>query len=146
MASTGSRHDPFGAFRFKVTVDGVVAGGFSECSGLALETEVFEYKEGGVNDLVHRLPTRVKQGNLTLKRGVVDSALWGWFAAAVPGKISLKSGSVEIFDPSGRETVASWDFLDAYPRKVQGPDLNAGQSAVAVETVEIVHHGLERKK
>ena len=33
---------------------------------------MLEYPEGGINTFVHRLPTRIKQGNITLKRGVTS--------------------------------------------------------------------------
>ena len=39
---TGKRIDPFHAFNFLVEVEGIVIGGFMECSGLRVETEVQE--------------------------------------------------------------------------------------------------------
>jgi len=135
-----SRKDPFSAFRFQIKI-GDIEGGFSECAGLGLETEVFEYKEGGVNDYVHKLPTRIKQGNLTFKRGVVDGKLWQWYLRTRPGQVQLKSGSIKI-TATADDSAMTWQIVRAYPRKVQGPDLNAAQSSVAVETLEICHHGL----
>ena len=72
VANEGSRNDPFLAFRFEVNLAGLPAGGFSDCSGLASETEITEYPEGGRNDTVHKLIGRSKQANLVLKRGIVD--------------------------------------------------------------------------
>ncbi len=141
MAETGNRNDPFPAFRFEIDIDGI-SGGFSECSGIEVQTEVFEYAEGGVNDYVHKLPTRFKQGNITFKRGIVDSAFWTWHAKTVPGKVDLRSGSIKQLDEQGT-VVQTWRFERAYPSKVQGPSLNAGQSNVSVESMEICHHGLK---
>ena len=45
-------------------------GYFTQITGFSAQLDVLEYPEGGVNDYVHRLPTRIKQGNITLKRGV----------------------------------------------------------------------------
>ena len=67
---------------FKVEFQGleVKAGYFASVTGFSSQADVLEYPEGGQNTFVHRLPTRVKQGNITLKRGVVpDSALLDWY-------------------------------------------------------------------
>ena len=82
MASTASRVDPFLAFRFEVRLDDLPVGGFSDCGGLTVETEFFDYAEGGVNDHLQRFPGRSRQQNLVLKRGIVDRVLWDWHAEA----------------------------------------------------------------
>jgi phage tail-like protein len=40
---------------------------------------------------------------------------------------------------------AEWQVRDAFPCKWIGPDLAAEQSTVAIETVELCHHGLRRR-
>lgn len=140
MAETGKRADPLGAFRFQVEIEGMKAG-FSECSGLGLETEIFEYSEGGVNSYVHQFPTRVKLQPVVLRRGVVDTLLWDWYARTRPGAVELKSGSIVLLDEDEKYWL-TWRFERAYPRRVQGPELKASQAQVAVETLELVHHGL----
>ena len=44
--------------RFQVKIDGRDFGNWQKCDGLAVEYDVFEYKEGGENGYVHRLPGR----------------------------------------------------------------------------------------
>lgn len=144
MAETGSREDPFLAFRFEVKFGSQSVGGFSECSGIQLETEVHDYQEGGLNSHVRKFPTRTKQSNLTLKRGIVGRELWDWYYRLTQGDIEFRTVSVTVHDPSGREPVAEWEFREAFPCKWQGPDLNATQNNVAVETFEICYHILER--
>lgn len=143
MAETASRVDPFFAFRFEVQLDDLAVGGFSECSGLSLETEVHDYAEGGLNTHLRKFATRTKQTNLVLKRGIVDRLLWEWYFALVQGTVDRRNGSVVVRDLAGSEDVLTWQFRRAFPVKWQGPELNAGQSAVAVETVELCHEGLE---
>ncbi|MEV6304242.1 phage tail protein [Actinoplanes sp. NPDC051861] len=145
MASTGARVDPALAFRFEIRLDGLAAGGFSECAGLQAETEVHDYPEGGLNTHVHRFVTRTKHGNLTLRRGVVDRALWDWYAGIIGGLVVRRNGSVLVRDPSGASVVAEWQFRRAFVCKWTGPDLNATQNAVAVETFELCHEGLDRR-
>ena len=146
MAKTGDRQDPFVAFRFEVRLDDISSGGFSECSGLQLETEVEDYAEGGLNTHLRRFPGRTKQSNLTLKRGIVDRELHDWYVRlAQEGSVEFKSGSILVHDPSGGPVTMEWQFYRAFPCKWNGPDLNATQSSVAVETLELCHHGLIRR-
>jgi phage tail-like protein len=146
MAETAARNDPFLAFRFEIKLDNLRVGGFSECSGLQLETEVFDYPEGGLNTHLRKFPTRTKQTNLTLKRGIVGRELWDWYYALTQGQVQVRSGSIMVQDPSGKQKVIEWHFRDAFPCKWVGPDLNATQNNVAVETLELCHQGLERRQ
>lgn len=145
MAETGRRHDPLVGFRFQVVVTGLATGGFTECTGLSVQTDVKEYAEGGLNSHVRTFPGRTTQSRLVLKRGIVDRALHDWFWDIVAGTIVRRSGSVVVLDERGADALAEWRFRDAFPAKWTGPDLNASQSSVAVETVELVHLGLERR-
>lgn len=139
---TGGRRYPLTSFRFLVELDGLVVGGFSEITGLNAEIETEEYREGGVNAFVHRLPKQTTQSNLFLKRGMTDSALlWYWFYDASQGWITRRQGSVILLDESGTEAWR-WNFSGAYPVKWQGPELRADGSTVAVEAIELVHQGL----
>ena len=58
MAESASRIDPISAFRFQVRFNNLPVAGFSECTGLQLETEVYEYAQGGKNDFMLKFPTR----------------------------------------------------------------------------------------
>lgn len=145
MPEVAARIDPALAFRFAITLDDMSAGGFSECTGLSIETEVQEYAEGGLNTNVHRFPTRSKHGSITLKRGIVDRALWEWYDDLVQGRVRRRNGTIAVKDTGGEQVVVEWQFRDAFPCKWTGPDLNATQSAVAVESLELCHEGLERR-
>ena len=139
--------DPLVSFRFKVEVDNVIQAGFSECSGLQVETEVEEVREGGVNEFIHRIPKGSKHVNLTLKHGITDSdALWNWHKDVVSGqkKVERKMVSVLLLDAQGQEKWR-WSFQGAYPVKWVGPELKADSSAVAIETLELAHHGFAAK-
>jgi phage tail-like protein len=144
MAESGDRRDPYLAFRFEVRLDSLAVAGFSECSGLQLEIEVQDYPEGGMNTFVRKFPGRVKQTNITLKRGIVDREMWDWYYDLTQGRLTMRNGSVRIRDPANEQIQVEWHFRDAFPCKWVGPDLNASQSNVAIESVEICHQGLER--
>jgi len=134
---------PFVAFAFELRFDEQSFGGFSECSGLNLETQVQEYQEGGRNDAVHKFPTRTAQSNVVLKRGVVDRKVWEWFARAAQGRVEPRNVSVRVLDPAGGGVLMELRLRGAFPCKWSGPELNAAQSNVAIETVELCHQGLD---
>jgi phage tail-like protein len=146
MPETSARSDPFLAFRFQITMNDLPVAGFSECTGLQSEIETMDYPEGGLNSHLLKFPGRTKQSNLTLKRGIVDRLLWDWFFALTEGFVRFRDGTVAVFDESGSEAVMEWQFRRAFPAKWQGPDLNATQTSVAVETLELCHQGLERRR
>ncbi len=146
MAASNDRVDPFLAFRFVIKIDNKTYGGFSECSGLRLETETQDYVEGGLNTHVHKFPTRTKQSNITLKRGIVDRELWDWYWKLVRGEVIRKTGSIHVMDASGSAIQMRFEFRRAFPVKWIGPDLNAAQNAVAVEQLELAHEWLEYLK
>lgn len=121
----------------------MLVAGFSEVSGLTVETEFEEIAEGGVNQYVHRLPSRTRYEPIVLKRGItVMSDLWDWYADVVEGKVVRRNGSIILFDNRFIE-FRRWNFYDAYPTKWIGPALDASGSQVAVETIELVHNGLK---
>ena len=142
----GQRLDPYGSFHFLVEIEGILAGGFSECHGLAVETEVHEFREGGVNDHVHHFAGASRSPNLVLRRGLTAiDTLWEWHQDVVRGSFQRRNGSIYLLDER-RMPVTWWDFRAAYPVKWNGPELNAGSAAVAVESVELVHTGLSRPR
>ncbi len=128
---------------FWVEISGIVEASFTECNGLQVETEIFEYKEGGLNSFVHKLPVRTKYTNLTLKRGFSESAkLWEWYDKTIRGKIERLPISILLYHPSEPgKPVKRWNVLDAYPVKWVGPELKANAGAYLIETLELVHTG-----
>ena len=141
----GNRTDPYLAFNFLVEVEGLVVGGFSEVTGLETEIEFYDYREGGVNEYIHKFwgPTRYPS-RLVLKRGLTDvDALWLWYQAVALGAIVRQIVSVVLLERNGEER-ARWVFLGAYPVRWAGPGMQAGTATVAVETLELVHRGFYR--
>jgi len=142
MAVPGSRSDPYGTFSFLLDIDEITVGGFSEVSGLTIETEVETVREGGVNDRVYQLPKGTKYSDITLKRGLTDTfALSDWYEDVISGIVEKKSFSIHLLDGLGAR-VRSWHVFEAYPKKWTGPALNAGSSAVATESLVISYQYL----
>jgi phage tail-like protein len=146
MSKTGTRLDPVPAFRFTVTFDDLPPGGFSDCTGLQSEVEVQEYAEGGLNTHTWKFPGRSKQGNVTFKRGIVSKVLWDWYRAIATGDFKARNCSIYVHDASGSEDLIEFHLANAFPAKWLGPDLGAGQNNLAIETIEVAHQGLVRRR
>jgi phage tail-like protein len=133
----------FGQLNFEVKVPAlnVHVGFFTQVQGLSAQLDVLEYQEGGRNDMVHKLPTRIKQGNLTLKRGLTtEGALLTWFQATVV-EAQPTDLSITLYDSQGNPQ-RSWSFAQAYPVKWTASDFNAGGSEIMTETLEVAHQGM----
>ncbi|HBL31046.1 MAG TPA: phage tail protein [Acidobacteria bacterium] len=141
----GVRSDPHVAFNFFVEIEGLIIGGFSEVSGLQVETVVQEYTEGGQNEYVHKLPGPTRYpSNLILKRGLTEiETFWSWHQDVVAGRIERKNGTIYLLDRQGIPAMW-WDFKEAYPVKWSGPDFRADGNSIAVESVELVHRGISK--
>lgn len=143
--AVGQRADPYLGFTFLVEIKGIAVAGFMEVSGLQVEVEVHDYREGGVNEYMHKLPGPTRYpSNLVLKRGITDvDTLWRWHQDVTQGKVERKNGSIVLLDSAGEEKWR-WNFVGAYPVRWVGPDLRASAAEVAVETLELVHQGLSK--
>jgi phage tail-like protein len=143
MPASMRNHDPFLSFRFRVEIKGVEVAGFSEVTGLQVEVEVFDYREGGLNDYSHKFAGPVKYpSNLILKHGLMYADdIWTWEQQMLQGDIQRHNVSIILMDSAGREKWR-WEFQDAYPVRWSGPDFRAGSAEVAIETLELAHRGL----
>jgi phage tail-like protein len=141
--ATGDRVDPFAQYNFMVEIDGVTRAGFTEASGLTVEQDIIEYREGSEVARARKLPGLTKYTNITLKRGLVgDAELWEWRKSTIDGQTERRAGSIVLLDES-RQEVMRWNFVEGWVAKWEGPTLNATANEVAVETLEICHEGLE---
>ena len=144
--ATDLRFEPYRSTHFIVEIEGLLVGGFSHCSGLQVQIEGHEYREGGVNDFVHRFAGRTTHPPLLLKQGMSPlEGLWNWHQETVAGVIKRRNGTIYLLDQQ-RLPVMWWDFREGLPTKWTGPELSADRGAVAFESIEIVHHGLSRPR
>ena len=131
------------ALSFDVQIDGVPVGTFTGCSGLSAQYEAFEWKEGGDNGTVARLPGRLSYGNVKLTRAVdADSGkLAAWFSQQ-QSQPARRTAVIQLYD-GNRSMVTSWTLEGAWPVCYTGPELTTGPdgNAVAVETLEVSHQG-----
>lgn len=142
----GLRLDPYQANNFVIEIEGLLVGGFSDCTGLQVEVEALEYREGGQNDFLHRFSGPARHPLLVLKHGISPmDGLWGWHQDVVSGAIQRRNGTIYLLNQA-QVPVMWWNFRDAIPLKWNGPDLKADAATVAFESIEIAHRGLVRAK
>ena len=132
---------PFGVHTFVLRIPEIdTVGFFMSCSGLELTFDVYEYREGGRNDMVHRLPGGLHYPNLMLSRGLTrEDALLKWFLAT-QSKAERKEIALTLRAGDDERT---WTFSDAFPVRWTGPQIDSQGSSVATESLEIAHGGLK---
>jgi len=153
----GQRLDPVMGYNFLITfvesssllasvlsgIQNVVLGGFSECTGLESALQIEDYNEGGNNIGALRFPTRIAWTNIRLKRGAaLSDDLWKWHYSFLEGTGKRRDGVITLQNDR-HEPVKVWYFTRGLPVKWTGPALNAMQSQLAVEELEIAHEGLK---
>ena len=138
------RVDPYKNTNFLVEIDGLSQANFAECSGLSSSVDVIEYREGG-DRIIRKLPGLHKVGDITLKRGVTNSSeLQDWHRRIVNGQPDRRDGIITLLDDA-LTPVVRWRFVNAFPRKWEGPNLNAEGNDVAIETLVLCCEDLERE-
>jgi len=125
---------------FSVEVLGRTLGTFGSIKGLEAQVDVLEYREGGINDLVHRLPGQLTYPNVVLAGGLTTRAVEEWFAETRLGA-ARHTMNVTFLDRDG-DTIRAWSFADAFPIRWTGPVLSAGGTDVAGEELEVAHAGM----
>src|SRR5581483_2706269 len=138
-APVGAAIDPYRAYNFKLEIMGVTEGHFTECSGMGARVQALSYREGGLSQVVRRLPGRVEYSDITLRYGLTTSKeLWDWFMTAVQGNVQRKNVSVVMLDSAGVQEVIRWNLINAWVSEWRGAKLDALGHEVAIESVTLV--------
>ena len=134
---------PLPKFHFRVEWGGAKIG-FSEVSGLSVETDVVEYRDGSSPEFHKtKMPGMQKFGNITLKRGVFqgDNDYYKWWNTVALNTIERRDVTISLLNEN-HEPVIVWKVKNAWPAKVQSTDLKSDDNGVAIETIELAHEGL----
>ncbi|MCB0563682.1 MAG: phage tail protein [Phaeodactylibacter sp.] len=134
---------PLPKFHFQVEWGGSKLG-FTEVSGLAVETDVIEYRDGLSPEYVKtKMPGMQKYGNITLKRGTFkgDNDFYDWWNTVALKEIERRDLTISMLNEK-HEPVVTWKVKNAWPTKVQSTDLKSDGNEVAIETMEVAHEGL----
>lgn len=134
---------PLPKFHFQVEWGGTQIG-FTEVTGLDVETELIEYRHGASPEYHKtKMPGMRKYSNITLKRGTFqgDNEFFNWFNTVSLNTIERRDLTLSLLNET-HEPVVVWKIKNAFPIKVQSTDLKSDGNEVAIETLELAHEGL----
>ena len=134
---------PLPGFHFQVEWGGNNLG-FAEVSGLNIENQVLEYRDGLNREYsVIKMPGMPQFGNITLKRGILpkDNEFFEWLNTSALNTVQRRDLIISLLNEE-HEPVMTWKAANAFPVKVEGPELNATGNEVAMESIEVAHEGL----
>jgi phage tail-like protein len=144
------------------------SGGFTQISGLGINTQSIAYREGGYNTTIHQVPGMTTFNPISFNRGVIyknDQAI-AWmqhlFAAAAGDGIALGENDfrcdikIYVLDhPAASNATATasgeggaqvpkmgFHVHNAWISTLNYSDLDAGGNNLMVETMGVVHEGL----
>lgn len=137
-------------------------GGFTNISGLQINTQNIQYREGGYNTTVHQVPGMTTFTPITFTRGVLygnDQAItWmrGLFAAAAGAGLNAGSATNRNFrvdiiievndhpntDAANDKPKMAFKIHNAWITGLSYTDLDATNGAILFETMQLVHEGI----
>jgi phage tail-like protein len=143
-AQPGVRQDPVRAYNFRLVIQGVVQGHFTELKGLGVKVPRILYREAGLNSTVRAIPGPVEYGPVTLRYGLSTSTeLIDWLYAAVNGKVDRRNVSLSMLDDAAATEVRRWDLLRAWPCEWSGAPLDSMGQELAIEALSLAYDRLE---
>jgi phage tail-like protein len=142
--------NPWGNYYFALFIGDAEVAHFQECSGLKNSCEVYPIQEGGLNSHVHKRPGQSKWENITLKYATNASmSLLHWRDDYLMDKFTdglridaKKAQGAIVLKANDGTVLRRYEFTNAWPVSWEGPSMNSGGSALAIETIEIAHDGL----
>ena len=146
MPATRKHDADFQGSFFSLQVDKVEIAFFTGCSGLGLEFDVINFKQGdGAKVVQVKRPGKPKYSEVVLKRGFTSSTkLYDWFDEVVKAKDATpyKTASIVIFDRNATE-VARFNLEACWPSKLSVSDLQSGSDEVMVEEITMQHEFID---
>lgn len=174
-----ARSDPVRSFKFNVQAVGLDEGdvfgnmGFMSIDGLAMNTDMVPYREGGFNTTPHKLPGQTDFAPLTMSSGVFynKSQMWerakrmfavNWGTGSLEfiggGGITdyrytlvvrvfahpVTSGSASMSDPKDyKGSVLAFKFINCWTASVGFSGLNAQDNNILIHQMTVHHEGFD---
>jgi len=152
---------------------GKVTMGFTSVSGMSVTTDSIPYREGGYNTTVHQIPGQTTFAPVSLQRGVILGTRqnWDWMRALfatvqgssttgnindnfrcdleiqvlahpIPGAGNYDTSNQTSIQPGDRVAMR-FKVYNAWITSLAYSDLNAGDNALFVEQMTLVHEGFD---
>jgi phage tail-like protein len=146
-----NRTAPYPAYNYLVSIPNgrnpdQPLGGFSDIAGLKTELHLSEYRDGNDKaNYVHKYAGMHTTGDVTLKRGVVDTSdLWGWITdARTNGSSAQRDVTITLRDEAN-QPVQVYKLINVTPKGYTGPTLSGkGAGDVAIEELVLAPETIE---
>jgi phage tail-like protein len=153
-----NRNDPYKSFKFEVTISGNMVfakAGFQKVTGLKMETDVVEYREGGDNNTVSKTPGLTKFDPITLERGMSEDVdMWNWASKM----FSIDGDANAGLDPTFRANmqislkdrngviVRTWTIPNCWVSTYETGEFDAMGNSVMIERIIVQHEGFKKIK
>ncbi len=125
---------------YEVTYDSIVII-CQEVSGLAIETQVIEYRSGnGPMQSVIKMPGMAKYGNVSVKRGVVPNtaAFWDLANHSKLNTVRRMPMTISLRDDTGTP-IMTWTLTNTWPISINHTE---DADTIAIESIEFAHEGV----
>jgi phage tail-like protein len=137
--------DPVVSFQFSLELNGMT-GYFTEVTGILSESPVATHKvvNPAAKEVTTQVPGRTDGDQMTFKRGLTKNIeFWSWRELVITGQTeeARVDGSVVMYNRNYEE-VRRWNFINAWPSKISGPQIASDSGDLAIEELTIVHEGM----
>lgn len=152
--------DPLRNYKFRVVINGGANGGlfsvgalgFQSVSGLGTSIDVIEYREGGDNETMRKIPGMVKFDNLTLERGKYigeqGTDLLRWLNRVWNPLTDQHSNDfratvvIQLLSTFNNEPACEWKLYQAWPVSYKPGELQTANSELLIDSVEIAYESM----
>jgi len=133
-------NNPLTNYHFTVQWGGSKIG-FEGVQNLSIGYKVIEYRDGASLEYVNKkMPGNQYAENIILKRPVFkgDNEFFEWFNTYKLNTIEKRDLTISVLDEEHNPVVV-WKIRDAFPVRLSWSDLNANESKVFIEEIEIAY-------
>jgi len=134
------------ANRFVVTIvpSDWSLGSWQKAEGLDVTWDMPDYRAGDGANQRWFFPANTKYTSVKLIRAACDDStkVRDWLNQNSFNHLSSRSNvKIQLFDSTGGIVIIEWELRDAQPKKWSINNMDAGASAVSIETLEFEHAG-----
>jgi len=144
------REDPYGGFNFIIEINNIsdddqaYQSAFIKIANLEAEMKPIDYRNSNEEMRMRKLVGLTSYKAITFKRGLIaDLRFWNWIRRAATGDQALRSDGRVILRNEAGDEVMRWNLHRCWPSKWSGPSLNAKNSEIAMEMLEMQIERLE---
>jgi phage tail-like protein len=135
------------ANRFKVVVHAPGTydlGAWQKAENLDVTWDMPDYRAGDAGNQRWYFPANTKYTSVKLIRAVCDDSetVRKWLHDnSFAFTTSRAQVTITLYDSTGQKKILEWDLVNAQPKKWSINSMDAGASAVSIETLEFDHEG-----